>query len=66
MYIFLNGNKKEISEGLTTARLVDELGLNDQRIAVEINQELVVRSAFTTYVLQAGDHVEIIQAIGGG
>jgi len=66
MQIFLNGNKKEVSDGLTTAGLVDELGLKDQRIAVEVNQELVVRSSFTTHVLKAGDHVEIIQAIGGG
>lgn len=66
MQIFLNGDKQEISEGLTTAGLVDELGLKDQRIAIEVNQELVVRSSITTHVLKAGDRVEIIHAIGGG
>lgn len=66
MQILLNGNKKEISEGLTAQGLLAELGLKDQRLAVEVNQELVVRSSFPTHVLNAGDHVEIIQAIGGG
>ncbi len=66
MQILLNGNKKEISEGLTTEGLIAELGMKDQRLAVEVNQELVVRSSFAQYVLKAGDRVEIIQAIGGG
>lgn len=66
MQILLNGDKKEISEGLTAERLLVELGMKDQRLAVEVNQELVVRSSFAKHVLRAGDRVEIIQAIGGG
>ncbi len=66
MQIFLNGNREEISEGLTAAGLLGKLGLEDRRIAVEVNREVVVRSAFATRVLQAGDRVEIIHAIGGG
>ena len=66
MQIFLNGDKKEIAAGFTTAKLVDELGLKDQRIAIEVNQELLVRSSFPMHVLKAGDRVEIIHAIGGG
>lgn len=66
MQILLNGDKKEISEGLTAEELLAELGMKDQRLAVEVNQELVVRSSFTTHVFKAGDRVEIIQAIGGG
>lgn len=66
MQIILNGNETEITEGLTTAGLIEDLGLKDQRIAVEINQELVIRSDFPTHIIGAGDRVEIIQAIGGG
>ncbi len=66
MQIFLNGAETEIAEDLTTQRLIEELGLQDRRIAVEINQELVIRSAFATHRIQPGDRVEIIQAIGGG
>ena len=66
MQIVLNGRKEDISEGLTAAGLIDVLGLGGRRIAVEVNSEVVVRSAFATHVLQAGDRVEIIHAIGGG
>ena len=66
MQIVLNGNEREISAGLTAAGLVDELGLSEQRIAVEVNEELIVRSALAQHVLTAGDRIEIIQAIGGG
>ena len=66
MQIYLNGDEKDISEGLTAAGLVDILGLKDQRIAIEVNQELVVRSLMAEHVLKMGDRVEIIQAIGGG
>ena len=66
MQIILNGNVKNVSDGLTTAGLLDDLELQDQRIAVEVNLELVVRSSFATHELQDGDCVEIIQAIGGG
>lgn len=66
MQIFVNGAEKYISNGLTAEELINELGLNGQRIAFEVNEELVVRSALTQHVLNAGDRIEIIQAIGGG
>ena len=66
MQIILNGNETEVSDGLTTAQLIEDLGLQDQRIAVEVNQELVLRSDLSTQLIHTGDRVEIIQAIGGG
>ena len=66
MQILLNGNEMMVSEGLTTQHLIEKLGLKGQRFAVEINQELVPRSDLSSHIVQAGDHVEIIQAIGGG
>ena len=66
MQIILNGREKIISEGLTASGLIDALDLGERRIAVEINSEIVVRSALTTRVLHPGDRVEIIHAIGGG
>lgn len=66
MQIILNGREKSISEGLTASALIDVLGFGDRRIAVEVNSEIVVRSALATHVLYAGDRVEIIHAIGGG
>jgi sulfur carrier protein len=48
------------------ARLVAELQLSGQRIAVEVNEELVPRSTHTERVLEEGDRVEVVHAIGGG
>ncbi|MDE2211344.1 MAG: sulfur carrier protein ThiS, partial [Betaproteobacteria bacterium] len=42
------------------------LGLTQRRIAVERNGEIVPRSGFDTTRLAAGDHVEIVVAVGGG
>ncbi len=66
MQIYLNGIEKEISTGLTAAELIVQLGLKDKRIAVEVNEALIVRSSLAQHLLNAGDRVEIIQAIGGG
>jgi thiamine biosynthesis protein ThiS len=42
------------------------LELQGKRLALEVNQELVPRSQFATFVLQPNDAVEIVHAIGGG
>jgi len=66
MKIIVNGEPLEVAEGLNAAELMDLLELSGKRLALEINQEIVPRSAFETHRLQAGDRIEIIQAIGGG
>ena len=66
MHIVLNGSDREIPENLSAGALLQDLGLTGKRLAVEINQEIVPRSSFDTRMLQAGDRVEIVQAIGGG
>jgi sulfur carrier protein len=66
MIIKLNGEQREIPEGTTVAQLVQELGLEGKRIAVEINETLVPRTQHATHELQESDEMEIVQAIGGG
>ena len=66
MQILVNGDPREIPDGLTLDRLVEDLGLAGKRIAIEVNAELVPRTAFPGYALAPGDRVEIIQAVGGG
>jgi sulfur carrier protein len=66
MKVIVNGEPLEVAEGLSAAELMDLLELSGKRLALEINQEIVPRSAFETHRLQAGDRIEIIQAIGGG
>ena len=66
MEVFLNGEAREVDEQCTVAQLVAELGLAGRRLAVEINMEIVPRSTHEEHLLQAGDKVEIVHAIGGG
>ena len=66
MQILVNGNTTEIPEGTTMAGLIDRLELSGQRLAVEVNEELVPRSRFAEQRLARNDRVEIIHAVGGG
>ena len=66
MKIQLNGKSREVADHTTVALLLESLELTGKRVAVEINEELVTRSAFDSHLLQADDQVEIVQAIGGG
>ena len=66
MEITVNGEVKTLSSGETVADLVNELGLNGKRLAVEVNLEVIPRSCHTEHQLKPGDKVEIVHAIGGG
>lgn len=66
MDILLNGETKAIAEGMTARQLIQELGLENRRLAMEVNMEILPRSRFDDYKFQDGDKVEIVHAIGGG
>jgi thiazole synthase len=66
MNIVVNGDHREVGEQATVANLVAELGLTGKRIAVELNQEILPFQEYATHILNAGDKLEIVQAIGGG
>ncbi len=66
MQIQLNGDAKALADDSTLADLVAKLGLTGKRIAVEVNREIIPRSLHTTHLLQEGDAVEVVHAIGGG
>jgi sulfur carrier protein len=66
MNVVLNGESRELRPGATLADLLQSLELGQRRFAVEVNEELVPRSEHAERVLQAGDRIEIVQAIGGG
>ena len=66
MQIILNGESTVVDATTTIAQLIEQLQLTGKRIAVEINEEIAPRSAHATTLLQAGDRVEIVHAIGGG
>jgi thiamine biosynthesis protein ThiS len=66
MNITLNGNAHIYPDKLSASELLRSLGLSDKRLALEINQEIVPRSTFDTCIINPGDQVEIVHAIGGG
>ena len=66
MEISVNGEMNDLPEGMTVMGLLEKMALMDRRLAVEVNLEIVPRSQHLTHVLQDGDRVEIVHAIGGG
>ncbi|MEP7097319.1 MAG: sulfur carrier protein ThiS [Dokdonella sp.] len=66
MKIILNGQEHDIAAPLTLAHLLAAAGYANRRVAVEVNREIVPRSQHAERVLDAGDQVEIVHAIGGG
>jgi thiazole synthase len=64
--ITVNGIKKTVTAALSVQELVDQLGYDRRRIAVEINQEVVPSGRHPEHQLQAGDAVEIVTLVGGG
>ena len=65
MNIYINGEAKQV-EASTIAELVHELNLQNKRIAVELNEQLIAKSRHAETVLTENAHIEIIQAVGGG
>ena len=66
MQVIINGESKIVSDQLNAKQLLQELGIAEQKLALEINQEIVPRSTLTEHIIQPGDSIEIIHAIGGG
>jgi len=64
--IVLNGENTQFKQKICIHELLKQLHLSDKRLAVEINQEIIMRSEFDNFMLSDGDKVEIVQAIGGG
>jgi len=66
MEIYVNGAARQVPDNYTAAALVEELGLTGKRIAMEVNMEIVPRSAYAGHHFSAGDKIEVVHAIGGG
>jgi thiamine biosynthesis protein ThiS len=64
--IQLNGEEKEIEEGATLLALVESLGLAPERVAIELNREVVRRADWPLVTLEGGDRVEVVHFVGGG
>ena len=64
--VSINGEQWRIALGLSVAALLDGLGLDRRKVAVERNEEIVPRSLYADTALAEGDRLEIVHFIGGG
>lgn len=66
MEITINGQIREVPEGTTLLSVLETIGLDPSRVAVELDREIVKQPAWAGTVLAAGAQVEIVQFVGGG
>ncbi len=66
MHITLNGENKTLQPPMTVEQLIDHIGLDSRKVAVERNLEIVPRSGYADIGLADGDQIEIVHFIGGG
>ena len=64
--IRINGEEREIAEGLTVAQLLENLQIGAGRVVVELNRDIISREAHVATALKDGDSLEIVQFVGGG
>ncbi|MHC4611731.1 MAG: sulfur carrier protein ThiS [Planctomycetota bacterium] len=62
----INGKERQLDAETTVATLLLDLEVAPERVAVEVNRELVTRSKFEETVLNEGDTIEIVTFVGGG
>jgi sulfur carrier protein len=63
--IQVNGEERQV-QAQTILDLVEELGLDVRKVAVERNLEIVPRSLHAKTPVAAGDRIEVVQFVGGG
>ncbi|MBI4342112.1 MAG: sulfur carrier protein ThiS [Candidatus Omnitrophica bacterium] len=66
MTIQVNGQAREVPEGLTVSQLLETLQVAPERVVVELNLTILKRAQHPGTALQAGDQVELVQFVGGG
>ena len=66
MQVRLNGELRDIPDGLTVAGLLGHLGVKSLRVAVEVNETVVTKDRYETQKIAPGDSVEIVAFVGGG
>ena len=66
MALQLNGAPHRLPLGSRLDQLIASLDLAQQAIAVAVNRRIIARSLWSTHLLQDGDEVEVVRAIGGG
>lgn len=66
MHLVINGRQEDIPGPETMGDLLRTLDIAAQRVAVELNGELVTRDRYEATHLSEGDRLEIVTFVGGG
>lgn len=66
MQVRVNDEAVEVGQEATLAALVEQLSLAPERLAVELNREVVRRADWPHTTLKEGDRIEIVHFVGGG
>ena len=66
MKLQINGEQRDLPDGLTLPGLIEHLGMKADRVAVELNLEIAPRSNWQDVQLKSGDKLEIVHFVGGG
>ena len=66
MKIRLNGEEKDIADGVSVAGLLEQLQIRPARVVVECNRDIVSREVYGATMLVEGDALEIVHFVGGG
>lgn len=66
MDVTLNGEKREVADGLSVATLLESLGLAGQPCAVEVNGQVVPKRRHAETPVRDGDRIEVVTLVGGG
>jgi sulfur carrier protein len=66
MRVTLNGEQRELPDGLTVVGLLEHLGVKATRVAVEVNEAVVTKDRYQVHRIGPGDSIEIVAFVGGG
>lgn len=66
MRLFINGTERTFTTVSSLAGLIEELAMKGDRVAVELNREIVPRAEWSNTALHDGDRLEIVHFVGGG
>ncbi|HET6365072.1 MAG: sulfur carrier protein ThiS [Nitrospirota bacterium] len=66
MMITLNGEKKTVPDGITVVGLLEFLKVQQERVAVELNLEIIKKDKFGTTAIKEDDNLEVVSFMQGG
>ena len=66
MKVFINGETREIESSLNLRELLRQFDLPSERVAVELNREVVRKKDWETIEIKDADKIEIVHFVGGG